>query len=93
MSYPVEYAYTTGTLLGNSDLDKTYGMGLLERILITVILTIMFVGVVNMFSGIVVALGVGIVFSAWMVGIGFVPIYAILPGSIIAFILITQWNK
>lgn len=69
---------TTSGVFTNTLNGSTYGMGLFERVLITVVLTLILMGVVGSIGGVVPSLVVGLVIMGYLTSVGFIPFTVII---------------
>lgn len=81
---------TSGTWLANK--NTTYGLGLFERLLIVTIIVLFAVGIATLVGQIVPGLVIGLFLFGFMVFIGFVPIWAILPSMLVG-VLFVVWKS
>jgi hypothetical protein len=72
--------------------DKTYGLGLFERILIVTIIVIFTVGIATMVGQPVPGIAVGVFVFCFLAYMGFVPVTAVLP-SIVIGIIFLMWKS
>jgi len=82
--YHIEQYYND-TYMSNN--NKTYGMGLFERVLITIILTVLIAGIFTFVGVPVVGLVLGLGAMGYFSYIGFVPIWSILPSMLVGVIV------
>lgn len=87
---PIVVNETGGTWLQNK--NTTYGLGLFERLLIVTIIVLFAVGIAVMVGQIVPGLVIGLFLFGFMVFIGFVPIWAILPSMLVG-VLFVIWKS
>lgn len=92
-TYSFKY-YIDGGAQGNNTMidnkDKTYGMGIFERVLIVTGIVVVISGIVAMFLGSIPALAVAIIFMGIFTGIGFYPIWLFLISALVGVILIIK---
>jgi hypothetical protein len=79
-----------GSFMSNN--NEHYGMGLFERILLVVLITIVMAGLITKFSNIVAGLGAGLLIMSYLSYIGFIEWWLIAPTLLVGFILITSWS-
>lgn len=72
--------------------DRTYGLGIFERVLIVTIIVIFAVGISTMVGQPLPGMVMGIFLFGFMVYIGFIPIWSVLP-SIIIGVLFLVWKS
>jgi len=72
--------------------DKTYGLGIFERLLITTIIILFVVGIATMVGQAIPGLALGLFVFGFLVFIGFVPIWAVLPSMLVG-ILFLVWKS
>lgn len=75
-SINVNATYINNTFIGNQ--NKTYGLGLIERLLIATVLIILIVGIFSLVGKQIPGLVFGMFVYGWMVYIGFIPLWSIL---------------
>ena len=92
-SYSFSY-YIIGSETGNntflSNKDNTFGMGTLERILISTGLAIAIGGTVTLFVGAVAGLAIALLFMGIFTVIGFYPIWLFLLSALVGFVLLVK---
>lgn len=72
--------------------DRTYGLGLFERVLIVTIIVIFAVGIATMVGNPIPGLAIGLFLFGFMVKIGFIPIWSILPSMFIGLLFLV-WKS
>jgi len=72
--------------------DETYGLGLFERVLIVTLIVIFAVGIATMVGNPIPGLAIGLFLFGFMVFIGFIPIWSILPSMFIGFLFLV-WKS
>lgn len=87
---PINMNITSGTWLTNK--DKTYGMGIFERMLIATIIIIFVVGIATMVGQALPGIALGLFVYGFLVFIGFVPLWAILPSMLVG-VLFLIWKS
>jgi len=87
---PINSNVTTGTWLTNK--DKTYGLGIFERMLIATIIIIFVVGIATMVGQALPGVALGMFVFMFLVFIGFVPIWVILPSMLMGIIFLV-WKS
>jgi 5-hydroxyisourate hydrolase-like protein (transthyretin family) len=80
----------SGSFMSNN--TEHYGMGLFERILLVVLITIVMAGLITKFSNIVAGLGAGLLILSYMSYIGFIEWWLIAPTLLVGFVLISAWS-
>ena len=75
-----------GVLIDNE--DNTFGLGIFERILISLIVVILITGVLSLVGGIMIGAPIGLLLMGYLTLIGFMPLWAALPSLFVGFILI-----
>ena len=87
-NYPYELILesSNGTMIQNK--NKTYGMGLLERILISVFFVLLVVGVSTLVGQPIAGFALGLLLYIYFVYIGFLPIWLVLIGITMGLILL-----
>ena len=87
---PIDMNITTGTWLSSK--DKTYGMGIFERMLIATIIILFVVGIATMVGQSLPGIALGLFVYGFLVFIGFVPLWAILPSMLIG-VMFLIWKS
>lgn len=87
---PINVNITAGTWLTNK--DKTYGLGIFERMLIATIIILFIVGIATMIGQALPGVALGLFVYGFLVFIGFVPLWAILPSMLIG-VLFLIWKS
>ena len=90
VNLPIITNSTPGTWLSNK--DKTYGLGLFERLLIATIIIIFTVGIATMVGQVLPGVAIGLFLFGFLVFIGFIPLWAILPSMLVG-ILFLIWKS
>lgn len=72
--------------------DRTFGMGLFERFLIVTIIIIFTVGIASLVGQAVPGMAIGLFLFGFMVYIGFIPIWGVIPSMIIGVIFLV-WKS
>jgi len=72
--------------------DKTYGLGLFERMLVATLIILFVAGIGGLVAGAVAGAFLGLIVIGYLVWVGFVPIYAVLISLIIGFMIIA-WRS
>lgn len=75
-SISVNESYINNTFISNQ--NKTYGLGLIERLLIATLLIIFIAGIFAMVGNAIPGLVTGLMLYGWLVYIGFIPLWSIL---------------
>jgi hypothetical protein len=70
------------------NLTEEYGLGILERTLITLIVTIIVTGILSLFGGVLLGAPIGLLMMGYLSYIGFMPLWAALPSFLVGFIII-----
>lgn len=65
-----------------------YGLGIFERILVVVIVTIIVTGILSILGGILLGAPIGLLLMGYLTAIGFMPLWAALPSFLVGFIII-----
>jgi hypothetical protein len=71
-----------------SNRDTTYGLGLLERLFISVFIVLLVVGIATLIGQPVAGFGIGLLIFGYLTFIGFTPLWAVLLTITIGFIII-----
>lgn len=82
----------TNTTTWMSNKDKTYGMGIFERILIATIIILFTVGIASLVGQALPGLALGMFVYGFLAYIGFIPLWAILPSMLIGVLFLT-WKS
>jgi len=85
---PINMNVTGGTWLTNK--DKTYGLGIFERMLIATIIILFVVGIATMVGQALPGIALGMFVYCFLVFIGFVPLWVILPSMLIGVLVREQ---
>ena len=83
--YPIT-GITNNTMMRNK--TETYGLGLIERILISVLLIILIAGVGTLIGQPIAGFGLGLFMYGYFVYIGFLPLWSILLTMLLGLIII-----
>jgi len=76
----------TGSFLDNK--DNTYGMGVWKRVLLATLVFIIVAGLVTVIAGILLGSLTGLFLMGYLVAIGFIPLWVILPSILVGFFLL-----
>jgi hypothetical protein len=90
--FPIHYvnnSITNNTIAGKKD-NPTYGMGLLERIIIVTLIVLIFLGISALMGQPLAGLLIGGFVFSYFVYIQFIPIWAVLPTFVIGLILLSN---
>lgn len=90
--FPIEFNVSAADLTFLSNKNKTYGLGIFERILIITIVVLFVVGIATLVGQPIPGLGLGLFCFGYMAYIGFVPLWAILPSMFIG-VLFLVWKS
>lgn len=90
LSINLNTTYNATTWLHNK--DETYGLGIFERILITTIIIIFFVGISSMVGQPLPGVALGLFIFGLFVYIGFIPLWSVLPSILIGFLFLV-WKS
>jgi hypothetical protein len=90
--FPIEFNVSAADLTFLSNKNKTYGLGIFERILIVTLTVLFVVGIGTMVGQPIPAMALGLFCFGYMAFIGFVPLWAILPSMFIG-ILFLVWKS
>lgn len=85
-NYLVTGSYTSTSFLGQQ--DNTFGLGLLERIIIATIFAVFVAGLVGAVGGAVAGGALGMIIFGFFTFTGFLPLWAILPSVLVLAVLI-----
>ena len=76
-----------------SNRDNTYGLGILERIFISVVIVMLVVGIATLIGQPVAGFGFGLLIFGFLSFIGFVPLWAILLPVTVGFIILGSQSR
>jgi hypothetical protein len=85
--YPVIIATSNNTMLANK--NTTYGLGLFERVFITVVMVLFIVGIATMVGQALAGMGLGLAMFGFFVYIGFLPVWLVLITITVGLLIIT----
>lgn len=88
---PISFINGTGNFSFISNKDLTYGLGIFERVLIATIIILIVVGISTMVGQSVAGLAMGLFVYGYIVYIGFIPLWSILPSMFIG-LLFLMWK-
>lgn len=94
-TYSVSYfinTYGTGENTWQENKDKTHGLGVLERVLISVCIILFVVGASTMFGGEAIGSVVGLFMFGFLIAIGFLELWLGIISAIILFIILV-WRS
>lgn len=89
---PIEFNVSASDLTFLSNKNKTYGLGIFERILIITIIVLFIVGIATLVGQPIPGLALGLFSFGYMSYIGFVPLWAILPSMFIGLLFLV-WKS
>jgi hypothetical protein len=89
--YPIIGSYDNTSMIANK--DRTYGLSVIERVLIVTIVTFMVAGIVFTIGGYIPGLLVSLMIMGFFMTIGFSTIWMNLPSLFIGFIIIARGGK
>jgi len=89
---PIEFNVSASDLTFLSNKNKTYGLGIFERILIVTLTVLFVVGIGTMVGQPIPAMALGLFCFGYMAFIGFVPLWAILPSMFVG-VLFLVWKS
>jgi len=78
----------SGTFMANK--NKTYGLGLFERILVSTLITLFVVGFAALIGQVIPGIAMGLIIMGYMVLIGFIPIWLVLPTMFIGILFLMK---
>ena len=87
-TYPIIGAYGNTTLISNT--GNTYGLGILERVLIGTLITIVIVGICMIVSGVLLAFGIGIFIIGFFAYSGFMPGWSIAITVVVGLLIVAR---
>ena len=90
--FPVEFNTSASDMTFLSNKNKTYGLGIFERILIVTLTVLFVVGIGTLVGQPIPAMALGLFCFGYMAFIGFVPLWAILPSMFIGVIFLV-WKS
>lgn len=85
---PISFTNGTGNSTFMANRDKTYGLAIFERMLICTLIVIFVVGIATMVGQAIPGFALGLMVFGYMVYIGFIPIWGILPSLFIGVIFL-----
>jgi len=88
INIPIRTNYTTNTFMSNK--DNTYGLGIFERILITTLILLFVLGVATLIGQIIPGFFLALFVAGYLVFIGFIPIWVILPSMLGGFFIMLK---
>lgn len=74
------------TMIANK--DRTYGLGIFERVLIAVIIAIFFTGIATLIGKPLIGFGMGLAILGYLTAIGFIPVWVVLLPITIGLIIL-----
>lgn len=83
-SYRMEAPYNESSFLQNK--GETYGLGVLERMLIVTLITVVVAGTAALLGGVFVGGSIGLLLLGFFAYIGFVPVWAVLISLTVGFL-------
>lgn len=78
--------------LMTANIDRTFGLGIFERILIATLTVLFVVGIATLIGQPLPGVFLGLLVFAFMVFIGFIPIWVVLPSMLIGFLMLA-WKS
>lgn len=90
--FPIEFNTSASDMTFLSNKNKTYGLGIFERILIVTLTVLFVVGIGTLVGQPIPAMALGLFCFGYMAFIGFVPLWAILPSMFIGVIFLV-WKS
>lgn len=90
VTFPINVPEENNTFMGNK--NKTYGLGIFERILIFTLIVLFVVGIATLIGVPIAGFALGLAVMGFMVYIGFVPLWLILPGFLVG-IFFLMWKS
>ena len=91
-NFPITFPDGTGTSTFVANRNKTYGMGIFERILIATLIAIFIVGVGSFVGQPLAGFALNLFIQAYLTYIGFIPIWITLP-SLLLGMMILIWKS
>ena len=90
-SYGIIGTYSNTSMISNK--DKTYGMTVIERVLVVTIVTLMVAGMVFMIGGAMAGLLVSVMIMGFFMTIGFTTVWMNIPSLFIGIIILLKGGK
>lgn len=92
--YSYQYAIIGTSASGSwfSNSDNTFGLGLLERLLIITVCVIVMAGLFTLFISPIAGGVVGLFIFGFFVAVGFIPLWGILPSLLVGFFVLIKRN-
>lgn len=84
--YPISISPTNYSMTHNK--GETYGLGLFERVFISVLLVLLCVGIASLMGQVVPGMFIGFCVYGYLVYIGFIPLWSILLSLIVGFLFL-----
>lgn len=84
--YPIVVSGYNATMMGNR--DKTYGLGLFERLFISTIIWVFVLGIATLAGKPIAGLGIVVILMGMFVYIGFIPLWSVIISMILAIMFI-----
>jgi len=90
VSLPIITGGTHATFMTNQ--DRTYGLGIFERILIMTLIILFVIGIATLVGQPITGMALGLIVLGYMAFIGFIPLWSILPSMFIG-VLFLMWKS
>ena len=87
-TYYYEIITATGNYTMIANRDKTYGLGLVERVLVSVFIVLLTVGIATLVGQPVPGMGIGLLMYFYLCYVGFVPLWSVLISITIGLIIL-----
>lgn len=89
---PINYNATSSNMTFFENKDKTFGLGIFERMLIITIITVFIVGIASMVGQPIPGVFIGLLLFCFFAYIGFIPLWGVLPSIFIGVLFLT-WKS
>lgn len=86
--YLINPTRTNTTFISNT--DNTYGLGVLDRVIIAVVIVLLVVGITAFIGGIIASSVLGAILMGFFVYIGFIPIWSVVVSMLIFVVLLSR---
>jgi len=92
INFPIDFVNSSSNSTFMANKYQTYGLGIFERMIITTLIVVFVVGIATMVGQPLPGIGLGLFIFGYMVYIGFIPIWGILPSMFIG-VFIIMWKS
>ena len=90
--FPITFPEGTGTLTYMANKNKTFGLGIFERVLTTTLIAIFIVGIASLVGQPLPGFALNLFIQSYLTYIGFIPVWITLP-SLLLGIMILIWKS